>query len=77
LWTFVDLAVRDFGMKVKLFQSGDEESGFADGCIERRPVKGKPLQRPPWKKWASRAKVLRPAADHDPKFVTPRSDEGG
>ncbi|KAN0071266.1 hypothetical protein V8E54_010697 [Elaphomyces granulatus] len=77
LWTFVDLAVRDFGMKVKLFQSGDEESGFADGCIERSPVKGKPLQRPPWKKWASRAKVLRPAADHDPKFVTPRSDEGG
>jgi hypothetical protein len=64
-------------MRVKLFQSGDEESGFVDGSIERSTVKGKPLQGPSWKKWASRAKVLRLAADHDTKFVTARSDEGG
>jgi hypothetical protein len=41
-WTFMDLAV---GMKVKLFQSGDEESRFADGFIEKSTVKGKPLQK--------------------------------
>ena len=74
---FVDLAVRDFGMKVKLFQSGDEESSFADGFIEKSTVKGKPLQGSPWKKRASRAKVLRLAADHDTEFFTARSDEGG
>jgi hypothetical protein len=60
LWTFVDLAVRNFGMKVKLFQSGDGEDNFIDNAIEKKP---------PWKKWAARAKVLRLAAVDDAKTV--------